>query len=311
MDRNGFYQEQQIRLPWYNSILFRLAASFCTITLLVSLVILLIRLYGLPLASIKGDITVARSDEFEQLSSLAEAREKLILHQVSLLRKNAETISNIILLHEAGQKSLQPKQRALRESLEQLRYSYQVGSIRLIDPVSSKVLLSLPADAETSGLSSDQLYTAARPGVDESIMLSVDSASKTTNLHIIKQIVDKGEGKDEKPRLIVDLSSSVESILTPWFDTRMQNTLGKTGETTLVDADGHFLAQPRFVLSDGSTAIPMSSKDASLPAQLALNGGQGAVEAGDYRNVAVLAAYRTIQLTPPDSMVTCRQERSQ
>jgi len=96
----------------------------------------------------------------------------------------------------------------------------------------------------------------------------------------------------------VEVEYSLEALLKPQLELHMQALLGKSGEITLIDDQGRFLTTTRYQLPNGQSVLPLRTENTTRAAQLALSGGEGTLEDTDYRNVAVLAAYRHIQLAP-------------
>lgn len=178
-----------------------------------------------------------------------------------------------------------------------MRTSYQLDAIRILDARSGTIILSAPANAGPLPLTREQFVEAAQPGTDESIMLSLGQDEESSQLHLIRQVVPEQSGSG-LPELLVEVEYSLETLLKPQLELHMQALLGKSGEITLIDGQGRFLTTTRSLLPNGQSVRPLRTENTTRAAQLALSGGEGTLEDTDYRNQAVLAAYRHIQLAP-------------
>ncbi|MBF0155730.1 MAG: response regulator [Magnetococcales bacterium] len=74
--------------------------------------------------------------------------------------------------------------------------------------------------------------------------------------------------------------------------------LGESGESFLVDGETRLLTPLRHPLPDGGRAALLEFRVRRPPAILASQGEDGVIEENDYRNVAVMAAFRHLRLHP-------------
>ena len=296
---------------WRQSIRFRMVLAFSLLSAVLLLAIQAIQFYGLPLPQIQGNLRVIRTHEFDMLAAVADSRKNLINDWFSTRRRSTQVIATLPTLRLDMLQSDPQVRKPLEGWLEEMRSTYQLEAIRILAPQSGTVLLSTPADAASTPLSTEQVVEASQPGNEESILLSLGQNEDTSHLHLIRQVVPEPSGNG-LPELLVEVEYSLEALLKPQLELHMQALLGKSGEIVLIDDQGRFLTTTRYLLPDGQRVRPLLTRNTTRAAQLALSGGEGTLEDTDYRNMAVLSAYRHIQLAPGVSWgVVVQKDRSE
>jgi PAS domain S-box-containing protein len=282
---------------WFSSLSGRIALVFCSMTLLLLLVMQLSEMYGLPFELFEGEIREATTQELEQLSSAADANKKILELWLSERRGDSRTIANLPHLPEMAARSTAASLPSLVEWLDVISYSYHYASVRIIDPVSGKTIAGSGGSQADPPLPEVILNSARRPGYEETITFTAGSAGHPPRLHFIRQI-GQNQGRDEMPAMLLDLSVDFEAALNLLWKKNPIGILGKSGETVVVNNNYQFLTVPRYPLADGTPVIPLLTINNGKPDRLAVDGGDGTVVAPDYRGVKVLAAYRHIPLNP-------------
>jgi len=298
-------------ISWRHSIRFRMVLAFSLLSAVLLLAIQAIQFYGLPSTTADGNLRVIRSHEFDMLAAVADSRKKLITDWIASRRRSTQLIATLPALRVGRLLSEPELRRPFAYWLEEMRTSYQLDAIRILDARSGTIILSAPANAGPTPLTREQFVEAAQPGTDESIMLSLGQDEESSQLHLIRQVVPEQSGSG-LPELLVEVEYSLETLLKPQLELHMQALLGKSGEITLIDGQGRFLTTTRSLLPNGQSVRPLRTENTTRAAQLALSGGEGTLEDTDYRNQAVLAAYRHIQLAPGVSWgVVVQKDRSE
>ena len=296
---------------WRRSIRFRMVLAFSLLGAMLLLAIQAIQFYGLPLQLVRGNLHEIRAHEFDMLAAVADSRKKLITDWIADQRRSTRIIASLPAIR-LGRLQTDPQMRKpLAEWLEEMRSTYELDAIRILNPKTGTVVLSAPVNAPTQLLTRTQLVEASQPGVEESILLSLGQEEGTSQLHLVRQIVPEGSDSG-LPALLVELECSLEALLKPQLELHMQTLLGRSGEITLVDGQGRFLTTTRYQLPDGQPVMPLRTQNTTRAAQLALSGGEGTLDDQDYRSIAVLSAYRHIQLAPGVSWgVVVQKDRSE
>jgi signal transduction histidine kinase len=102
--------------------------------------------------------------------------------------------------------------------------------------------------------------------------------------------------KPDRIEAVVVMSLNSASILGPLLNTG--EGLGRTGEVVLVSRNAAILTPLKNPLPDGSRLLPLQFVNPAEPAKLAAEGHECVIESKDYENHAVLAACRSVRVTP-------------
>ena len=284
------------RLPWWQTIRSRMVLIFCSLFGLVLLCLQLVQLYGLPFKSNSGAIHTMTAHQLEMLSAIADSRKDLLETWIRNRRRNARTIAgNPTIQQLAPVKGTLVVTPSLMEWLESIRSDYQLATVRLLLPDASTVA-SLPEDAPPFA-GQERRSVTADAATDEQLLVTFDTASQSSRLHIILP-VRPGGNPDRPPLLLLDLEADLDQLLASTLNPHLASLLGKTGEVVLIDSQKRFLTHTRYPMGDGNKPVPLKTQNPSKPTELAVTGSEGTLAANDYRNTPVLAAYRHIQLTP-------------
>ncbi len=290
--------DKQHKVSWYRSIRLQMVLAFSLLFSLSLVTIQLGLLYGIPFTRFEGSIRSTIGNEFEILSSLADSRKQIILSWLKGRRNNAKIIAELPSIHGGNFHHDPAVRQLLSHWLEQIRTTYQVEAIRILQPQTGHPLIAvLSPDYNGSILSNAQLQLAATPGMDESIHLVPTPDQKSSRLHIIRQVA-QDHSDDGSPHALVVIECDLDMLLKPLLENQTEAVLGKSGELLLLDGERRFLTSTRFAQADGTPVIPLLTVNRSAQAELSTAGGEGTITGIDYHGQEVLAAYRHIQITP-------------
>ncbi len=102
--------------------------------------------------------------------------------------------------------------------------------------------------------------------------------------------------RQENFRAVVSLYVDTEEFLRPMLGAVWG--MGETSDIVLVNGERRILMPLKYRLADGTLSRVLEYQIEADPARLAVARKEGVVAARDYRGVPVLAAYRTIMVTP-------------
>lgn len=298
------------QLPWWQTIRSRMVLTFCGLFSLMLLCIQLVQLYGLPFKSNSGAVRSMTAHQLEMLNAIADSRKDLLETWIRSRRRNARTIAGNPTIQQLapvqGRLTVTP---ALLEWLDSIRNDYQLTAVRLLLPSSGEPVAALPV--QTPAFSSrERTAVTANAGTDEQLLVTFDTASQSSRLHILLPVSPQGD-PDKPPLLLLDLEADLDQLLDSTLNPHLASLLGKTGEVVLVDSQMRFLTHTKYPMRDGTMPIPLQTRNPDKAVELAVTGSEGTIAADDYRNIPVLAAYRHIQLTPDVSwgMVVKRDQK--
>lgn len=117
-------------------------------------------------------------------------------------------------------------------------------------------------------------------------------------------------GGEAKPFATLVMRVDTGDVFESMLHTGVQ--LGRTGEVVLVDQEARILAPLKYPLPDGTRPAPLEYRIQTKPATFASQGMEGIIDANDYRGFPVLAAVRSIQISPEITWgMVVKQDRSE
>ncbi|MBI5187297.1 MAG: PAS domain S-box protein [Nitrospinae bacterium] len=117
-------------------------------------------------------------------------------------------------------------------------------------------------------------------------------------------------GQEAKPAAVLIMRVDTDDVFKSMLHTG--TGLGQTGEVVLVNPEAEILVPLKYPLQDGTRPAPLEYRIQAKPAALASQGKEGIIAADDYRGVPVLAAFRSIQISPETSWgMVVKQDRSE
>lgn len=311
----------------------KMALSFGTLFAVVLILVSLARTFGIPFTKDPGSYGDARGEVLRELglvADLTKGRLSLWLSErradaraiaengpVELLTANLlsnEQISAVgVSASERREHFLtQPDCRALIRQLNTFLRSYKVYKRILIADASTGVIAVCTDEGKVGeSIALTDFFSAALADPAKSLLdLEISSATDGPTLvlaHAIRTGRSKNTHSDAPVGLLI-MHVDIKTFLKPLL--KVEDGLGSTGEIVLFDRDMRILFSPRHPLSDGSTTLQPGYRIQTKAAQLAAAGEEGVVTAADYRGERVLAAHRTITISPTQSlnMVVKRDE---
>jgi PAS domain S-box-containing protein len=187
------------------------------------------------------------------------------------------------------------RREVLGNRLQSARTTHQYGLVALLDARGEILISQGNPDLLPDETRAQIIATASREGrgVERT---SIDSSGQY--IHVVAPVVAPVVSSDDRPESIVGFlvtSTSLQQYVIPYL--QQWPTPSPSGETLLVrkDEDGIvYLAAPRmFTGTPDELHVPLTRTE--LPAvRAALDEVPGSLSGTDYRDVAVLAAYRPI-----------------
>ena len=307
-----------------HSIRAKLVLCFGAVFVAVIVALQWVHVMGLPLTSYSGEREQEKAEAFRGLNVIADLKKDHLVQTLSELRNNAHAFaasdpvqSNASLLRAAfGRFSSEGKKGEELRALLRKEESYRslrdlMGIIQtahrrhqgifIADATTQTVLVSTNETDVGSDASRELALVGALRSRDDFVAgFRMDMSSGRPALcvsHVIGNAGVKGpEGEGDQVVALLAMEFDSDGILRPVL--HAGRGLGLTGETLLVDQDAKILSPLRHSLPGGVVAKPLEHTIKRLPAALSAGGQEGTVEAEDYRNEPVLAAYRHIGLSP-------------
>lgn len=290
----------------------KMLLGFGTVFLLLLAGFNAIYLFGLPHSSIVGEFRLNRIEAEHRLTTIADIQKNWI--EAWRFEREADTLGLArnpdikaalsawtARLHAANSNTVLTTERIQAQRnhftsatlMAQIRPWIGPGtiyqSLQIVDAASGLVI----ASTEPSRLGSNVSKTACVqnalqfPG-DSILELHTDTLLTNPVLHISRAIVEAG-----KPTAILILETRLESILAPLHNPLVLQ--GLTGRSLLMNAQGLIL-NPDKTSTSALKSLPVFNR--SEPARLAVQHQEGILETTDHRGRAILAAYRSLQVSP-------------
>lgn len=281
-------------IPWRKSIAGKMVLIFCSLFAVVLLAVQSVELYGLPYGLFKGSIEEMIDQEFVALGTVADTKKILIESWLKERRSDARIVAvNPVvraLINIPNPSAAMTK--TVSTWLASLLDTYQYESISIVDAVTGLPIASAGNHPPGPVTPYSYLQTAARPGVDESIII----VGTQDRIHVVRQLGYEQSDHGE-PRALLVIELNTDAVFKPILATPMATLLGKSWEVILADSASGRLIQR--MAADSDSPVPATIRDNAL--QLAQGGSEGTIIDTDYRNVPVLAAYRHIPLSADSS----------
>lgn len=280
----------------------------------------LIQAYGIPFTKMKGSINEEKLSVFNKLNAIADSRKEKLenwitdrRHDIDIIADNEMIGISLLNLQNEIEKSSKNNRddkktwekiinsgvsKRLNHTLELIVKTYgYYERISIIDISTSKTILSSDENKIGSSIDID-----THPDISELL----GNPSKTfvnfrksksyehTHMLIYRSI---STPIDLTKRVFVVLAKvNLQNFSDPII--KSIRNIGKTGEVVLVNDEALNLTNLKFNFPDGTKPDILGYAIKSIPAQLASEGKDGFIESTDYRGVPVIAAYRSISITP-------------
>ncbi len=312
------------RLDPRRSISVKLVLLLCTLFLFGVCLIAAVVYWGLPLTPLSGGRAQRRAEAFDKLGFAADLKKERVLRWLherrqdidvmaksDLVRLQVRRLRAAIAEHDLTEAEQWQRLRSqdsyltLRQYAETVRVTHREHpAIRVLDAAGRRVLLSTRVSEEGSAWRQAALVRAATGAPQRAVIGAphLDEDHGATHVRMaIAHAVAEIDPATKRPRpgsiaaiVVADLHVDEISDLMLHFG----DELGQRGEALLVTADARILRPLKHPLPDGSRATPLRYRITARPAALAATGEEGIIEAMDYRDVPVLAAFRYIPVGP-------------
>lgn len=291
-----------------HSIRTRMVLSFAGLFALALAALQLVQLYGFPAFGVNGIIQDMRRDAVSDMARIADFKKDQIVRWMADRRANARLVSGnaisetllkaaLSLGHDLPPRELDKHLTSLPAYAQALSYvernrsGYQVFSeIQMVDATSGRILLSTPTTQKVGDSMADHplFRPSLQPGRREGMWLDFSPQANNRPIAIIRQIhVPAPDGGLRLGGLMIfrfDLQQAIASL-----DLTDSDQLGRTGEIIALAANGTIL---------GSVPPTGETEDRSALALAAVSGNEGVFSGLDRNGHKILAAYRTIRISP-------------
>ncbi len=289
----------------------KMLLGFGTVFLIFLAAINVIYLFGLPHSSIVGELRMHRAEADQRLAAIADIqktwlegwRQEREADSLGLAENpgiKAAVAAWKTQLKAAGTANLTSARiLSLRNHsinaalLAQIKPWVGPGtiyqSLQIVDAATGLVIASTDPTRLGSNLSQAGCFLNARglPGVPV-LELHREPLSANSVVHLSRAIMEAG-----RPAAVLVLETRLDNLLAPLRHRMLLQ--GSTGKSLLMDSQGVILNIDRTSQGAAGTA---SNLNRSEMARQAARGLEGIEETTDYQGRAVLAAYRTVEVSP-------------
>ena len=298
------------------SIRSKMLIYFGSIFVIALIIFVLSETFGVPFTNFRGEYNQEQSEVFQHLNLIADLKKERIQRWIEERRGDSMALSessiiraNIVALMPEINRNvvngvygkglfdkLQKKEdyQVLTQHLNLVKTSYGVyDKIQITDAATDTIIAS--TDSEDLGVDisqHDSLSKILHQGYNEVIDIGKDPSSGVLKLFIFRAI--DLYGVDEISAVLI-MHINPEDFINSMLHTG--GGLGRTGEALLINQDVRILTTLKHPLSNGAIAMPLEYQIKAEPAILAAQGQEGIIMTEDYRDKAVLAAYRHIRIT--------------
>ena len=273
--------------------------------------------FGAPFHLLRGALEHHEDEAARSLSLVADQKESRLLHwcqerrnDVAWLVNNHARIGRIEAITQAfadlekegitdqdrwAKLGEQPAYQTLEKRLKEIQSTYRTTykRISLVDARSATVILS--TDEAELGRNVGKSDFFRKPLEQKGAWLGeLDTIPDSTHLLLhVSEAVRQGDGT---PLAVLVLQVDLEEALAPLLHTG--EGLGIRGEALLVDRNARILTSLKHPLLDGTKPKPLQYRITAEPAVRAAQQERGVINALDYRDEPVLAAYRYLEISP-------------
>ena len=313
------------RRTHFYSLRSKILISFGLLFVVTISLVSLVRTFGIPFTPFLGSYGRERDQTFNALGLVADLKKERLAFWLAEKKADARVLADTSLVElgvarvreiiEEQQRGGKKPEQWKAELEEQDSYRGLVEHLQLVLRTYSAYHKIQVADAQTGLIlvSTDDRDLGKQIG-DRRALVNAGLSAQGIAVEVSKS------SSDEKPYMIIcaairNRSSTAQdgettlAVLLLYVDTDefvkplmyAGEGLGKTGDIVLVNQDRRILVQPRYPLADGTWPKVLEHQIEAAPALLAAERHDGVILAEDYRGVPVLAAYRSILVTPDTS----------
>ncbi|MFA6451384.1 MAG: PAS domain S-box protein, partial [bacterium] len=306
------------------SIRFKIFASFFSIFTIFFFGMNLAYLYGVPFTKISGIEKQYKKEAFLSLGTVADTKKDRLLSWFNERRgdiffnaNNSNLLLRVKPLAElANEKSnagltgkalfsilnKRPEYENINMRMRKLKQAYKsYGDIKIADTETGKIIYSTDISELGTNISKEAYFY--KPAKSRDIYftdISMCARHKVPTLIMAAGMPAPVESATEAlPRKIpavlifeIDPTDVFRDIL------HTGDGLGKSGEALLVNRDIRIISALKHPLANGEKAKILKYRIKAMPAHLAAQGKEAALEANDYRGTPVLAVTRSIAISP-------------
>ncbi len=297
----------------FSSIRTKMLISFGLLFIVTLVAFEVVRTYGAPFTSFKGEYLEEQSRVFKSLNLVADLKKELLMRWIEERIDNAKVIAESDLLkpylaelNKVIQKNTVSglDDRALwaevrkneafqivKKHLILVKSTYDVyADIEIVDPDSGSVIVSDRSRLLGKRVIDRIILSNIFQNNGRLISAGINPVDGELDLNIYFAVKDKA-----KDIAILIMHVNTRDFMEPMLHTG--EGLGVTGEALLVDQDVNILASLKYALPDGTIPKPLNYRIKAKPALFAASGEEGSIAAEDYRGIPVLAAYRHLRIT--------------
>lgn len=306
----------------FSNLRSKMLVYFGLLTVLTIVALKWVDFYGMPFTSFGGYYKIWQSEEFRQLSLVADLKKDRLLRWIAERRGDAKAV--------AGNRLLGTQVAILRATIwkniengmdgEELwiiarnNRSHQIAmqilnmtmtayygvyeNIQIADAETGIIIVATRDTDLGASVFEENYFTEALDLGEGYINIGECPQTGKTELFVSHAIKAVGlvSGGADRSHAVVIMHINPGDFITPMLHTG--RGLGETGEALLVNQAVEILTPLKHPLSDGSEAQVMEHKIEARPARFAAAGKEGIITAQDYRDIPVLAAYRHIVISP-------------
>jgi len=319
MSTNSIKQtECRTKKRFFFSIRSKMMLYFGLIFVLISIVISLLEIYGIPFTKYRGELRRHQSGAFKQLNFVADLKKERLLRWMKERKDDAEVLSKSSLttfyvanvLHLIREKTFKgatinefraelqgvKDHQILTNHLNLVKSAYDVyDSIQIADALTGIIIASTKKEDSGMDISKSSIFTGLSHKSYTNEIIEVDKEPLTGNLKLTFSRIIDIEDEPEHIHAVLIMHINPNTFIKPMLHTGPG--LGESGEALLVDSEARILNYLKFPFEDGTFATPLEYQITARPAELAAHGEEGIIACNDYRNKPVLAAYRHLLIT--------------
>ncbi|OHB32885.1 MAG: hypothetical protein A2X84_08965 [Desulfuromonadaceae bacterium GWC2_58_13] len=300
------------RQAWFVGLRTRLTVGFCLVFIVALVLVQLASIFGLPFTTFDGRMGEARSKAFHELDLMADGKRDFLLFwlnerraAVNFIAANdfvEDGVANLLALQASLETTAdpwsilqrEPASLSLVEFFNKIRFAYGFyTSIEIASAETGKIFVSTDPTHLGRDLSASASFKESMRAHGGYVSDMERVAEDGGPVFFFSDVVKDRQGSNSA---VLVLQVNADKALAPMFSSGVG--IGDRGEALLVNRQVELLTNLKHPLPDGSRARPLEYRVQSEPAVLAARGENGVMEAVDYRGGRVLAAYRSLPVTP-------------
>ena len=296
------FQKNWFRL---RSLRFWMIFVFGGVPALVVICISLVKLFGIPLLGLEGDLQSYKQREMARLGLVADLEKhilqswlrerigdlRIIANDIDAQKKAHHFVRVFYEVDDLQDIVTSPEFTYFERRFKNLqRYYPSVGEVQLADAMSGEIIVS--SNRKNIGTSVKHIseFKSFVDSQDETEINFTD-LSDNERMMTIWQAVPLMNGGSAA---VLISQISIDAVLMPLLHSG--KGLGSSGEVLLVDDSQRILTPLKYPIPGLSGSLVNNYRIDALPARLASTGKEGILYSQDYRGVPVLTAFRSVNI---------------